>query len=460
MRNVLKSKFLVISALTVTLGIAGCNLFNPTESVDIKNDDADALTYEGYLKFRNNEYTEAEKYFNKAISADSNHSEAWYGLMKSTLNRKLNGKETNVFSLLSYVNASRDSKVPFAGMPEDVALSLKEAIDTVNAIATIFIERDKAGKTDSVVTYKTISEGYLVIQMMKTMLVMRKTTEKLDGCSLDKNSANSCDMATVLNSLKNDPEESVEAFHEVFSTCEENPEGMSNMFDSYLQGFDNLTKEAQQNAVGSMCGALAQETANTEDLDQQTKTLNIIIGQFGYSDIVDDDGDGCVDEEIYDGEDNDGDGEIDEDVSDKTNEIIYDDNLIMRNITSGKTAIRDIRVVKSAAPNEKYKTVDIDMNGVTVKQDSKEEKWEWNFIFPDYKDRVSNNDHRFVFAKELVFNPQGLSPEEFKATKKAVAHDTDPNNIQYDLTFRKTYIGGCWVNYDDDDFAKWFEGRE
>ncbi|WP_298768359.1 hypothetical protein [uncultured Fibrobacter sp.] len=460
MKNVLKSKFLIVSALAVTLGVAGCNLFNPTENVDIANDDADALTYEGYLKFRDNEYTEAEKYFRMAIEADSNHSEAWYGLMKSTLNRKLNGEATNVFSLLTYVNSSRDSKVPFAGMPEDVAMNLKETIDTVNAIASIFIERDKAGKTDSVITYKTISEGYLVIQMMKTMLVMRKTTEKMDGCSLDKKSENACDMGAVLNSLKNnDPQESVEAFHEVFSTCEENPEGMSNMFDTYLQGFDNLTPEAQQKSVRSMCGALAQETAQTDDLDQQTKTLNIIIGQFGYSDIIDDDGDGCVDEEVYDGEDNDGDGEIDEDISDKTNEIIYDDNLILRNITAGKTEIRDIRVVKSAAPNRKYKDVDIDMNGKTVNSDSKEELSEWAFVYPDYNKRVSNGDHRFVFAKDLVFNPLGLSPEEYKAVKKAIAKDTDPNNIQYNLEVRKQNVGGCWVNYDEKSFAKWFEGR-
>ena len=109
MKNVLKSKFLWASALMLTLGIAGCNIFNPTESVNIKNDDADALTYEGYIKFRNNEYSEAEEYFRKAIEADEGHSEAWLGLMKSVLNRKLNTcQETNVFTLLKYVNTNRE----------------------------------------------------------------------------------------------------------------------------------------------------------------------------------------------------------------------------------------------------------------------------------------------------------------------------------------------------------------
>ena len=170
MKNVLKSKFLWASTLMLTLGIAGCNIFNPTESVNIKNDDAEALTYEGYLKFRNNEYTEAEEYFNKAIAADSNYSQAWLGLMKSVLNRKLNSdKETNVFSLLKYVNASRDSKVPFSGMDDNLANKLDEVVDTVNYIVDQFSTREKSGNTDSVVTYSTISDGYMVLQMMKIM---------------------------------------------------------------------------------------------------------------------------------------------------------------------------------------------------------------------------------------------------------------------------------------------------
>jgi hypothetical protein len=297
--------------------------------------------------------------------------------------------------------------------------------------------------------------------MMKTMLVLRKTTAGMQGCSLAKNKENSCDMASVLNNLKSDPSETVESFHAVFTTCEESPESMTKMFNSYLPGFENLKDEAQRSAVSSMCGALAQETEEAAgNEDQEAKTLNIIIAQFSYSDIIDDDGDGCIDEELYDGEDNDGDGEIDEDVSDKTNEIKYDDDLILKNITAGKTSIKDLRVVKSAGPNEKYRDIDIDMNGETVNTSSDELDREWAFIYPEYKNRVATGDHRLVFAMNLTFNPQNLSPEEYAAYKKAVAKDTDINNIQYDLAFRKQYIGGCWANYDEKRFMQWFEGRK
>ena len=468
MKNVLKSKFLWASALMLALGIAGCNIFNPTENVNIKNDDADALNYEGYIKFRNNEYSEAEEYFNKAIEADSTHSEAWLGLMKSVLNRKLNANpETNVFSLLKYVNTNREadnSTVPFASLPDSIAAPLKEAIDSVSLIAAQFIELDKNNKTDGKITYKYIADGYMVIQMMKTMLVLKnkmplKCADKNERASL---SDSACSMQTILNDFKSDPAETVETFHEVFSTCEENPESMSSLFEDYLQGFegsDYLTKEAKNDAVKGMCSALSQETEVEEnDTTSQIRTMNIIIGQLGYSDILDDDGDGCVDEELYDGEDNDGDGEIDEDISDKTNEIHYDDATIMKNVQLKKTAIKDLRVIKDAGPNEKYRSIDIDMNGVTVEKDPDEQEREWGFIYKNYSERVSHNNHRLNFTTDIYWNMEG-GVEGLKARKQLIAKDTDYNNLKYTLEDRIQMVGGCWINYTEESFKKWFEGR-
>ena len=43
-------KNLGLSLAALALCFAGCNLFNPIESVDISSTDADALTYEGYIR--------------------------------------------------------------------------------------------------------------------------------------------------------------------------------------------------------------------------------------------------------------------------------------------------------------------------------------------------------------------------------------------------------------------------
>ena len=43
--------------------------------------------------------------------------------------------------------------------------------------------------------------------------------------------------------------------------------------------------------------------------------------------------------------------------------------------------------------------------------------------------------------------------------KQQVMNDIDINHIQYDLTWRQENVGGCWVNYDQNRFEEWFEGR-
>lgn len=446
-------KNLGLSLAALALCFAGCNLFNPIESVNISSTDADALTYEGYIKFRDNNYTEAEEYFLKAIEADQTHSEAWYGLIKA----KMNLQDINTFELLKYVNLNQGTTVPFADMNDEVAYKYKVGIDTVVKYAKAFIQLDTTGQLDGKITYKTISNGYMVLQLTQTMLSLRKTTKIMDGCNVSAIPGQSkCDIASVLNTLKNNsPEEAVETFHEVFKICQENPDALAAVFSNNLQGFNWLAEDKKGEAVSSMCGALANTTENTGTTYNETNALNIIIGQFGFSDAMDDDGDGCIDEEIYDGADNDGDGLVDEDIRDQSNSIVYDDILNAKNAIAKKTEIKYLRIVKDASPNEKYEVLDLDKNGYIGKDDRNE----WEYAYKKFDDRDKNNNFLLKFAQDLKFNPQGLPLDQFLELKNLVAKDTDINNIQYDLNFRKQYIGGCWVNYNQDSFRQWFEGR-
>ena len=130
----------------------------------------------------------------------------------------------------------------------------------------------------------------------------------------------------------------------------------------------------------------------------------------------------------------------------------------MSNIAQKKMSIKELRVIKSVGPNEKYRTVDIDMNGETVETNSDELEREWSFIYPTYQDRVRNSDHRLVFAKDLYWNIEG-GIEGLKKRKQLIAKDTNKDNPTYSLEDRKTMVGGCWINYDEKSFMKWFEGR-
>ena len=144
----MKTKLLLCFLGSLILGVIGCNLFNPTESADIDSGDADALTYEGYLKFRDNDYLAAAHYFKKAIQADSTHSEAWYGLAKA----KLNLQDINSFELLKYVNTEGSkSTLPISKMSDGTARKYQSSIDTILVFMKKFIKRDTTGKLDGVI---------------------------------------------------------------------------------------------------------------------------------------------------------------------------------------------------------------------------------------------------------------------------------------------------------------------
>ena len=178
---------------------------------------------------------------------------------------------------------------------------------------------------------------------------------------------------------------------------------------------------------------------------------------FNFGNVIDDDGDGCVDEEIVDNYDNDGDGEIDEDARD------YRVVVLVKNptnwdeiIAEGKDAkTYDLTKAQVDSLNiiEKYETIDIDMNGKMASKD----KNEWKYVIRDPDERDDKKNHRLKFAIDLKFPGKNLN-DKIK-NKELIRHDTDVNNIKYSLKKRKEMVGGCWVNYDEKEFLKWFEGR-
>ena len=174
---------------------------------------------------------------------------------------------------------------------------------------------------------------------------------------------------------------------------------------------------------------------------------------YNYGNITDDDGDGCVDEEVIDGFDNDGDGEVDEDPRSQAvnvtdmNSIQYTTNIIY-------PPVKELKMVGRYESGD----VDIDMNGLAGDNDPDE----WTFKNKDYSVRFNNGDHLLKFAfKADFFSPyfMNLSPEERIEIKDAVRHDTNPNNIQYSLQQRQQLIGGCWNNYDETRFRLWIMSR-
>ena len=423
------TKLCLCAAIALSTGIVGCNLFNPTESADINSDDTDALTYEGYIHFRNAEYTLARDYFERVLAVDSTISEAWYGLAKSVLNQQ----KLNVFEMLKYAN-SKDGQSAFMTMDDSTAERYKSAIDSVMTVVKPFIERDSTGRTDGKVTFKTISASYTVLTLTRAALLLRKNATDLtkmfnvSGTNID------VDWGT----LKDLGEESVEIFEtlgDIGNAIKADPSLATDVLRSYVPEAGVLSDSGLTVATEAMANYMitASETvANNEDA---------ILAYTSIGDMIDRDGDGCIDEEITDGFDNDGDGQIDEDM--RTNKAItYEVDFLHHK--PGQVA--------SIKTGDGYDKVDIDGNGIP------DDDPERTFFVDGSNDRDAQDDHRILaFVQDFSWSTTG---DELKNNMDLAAKDTDVNNIQYDLAWRKANIGGCWNNYTEDTFLKWFEGRD
>lgn len=186
-------------ALTAVLGIAGCNLFNPTQSVDIKSDDAAALTYEGYLHYQKTEYSVANEYFLKAIKADSTYSEAWYGLTKTVFSTRNN---LNPFELLKYLRISSQSDIfnMFREMDDAQACAISADIDTVMNVLDEFARRDMSGLTDGRIHFANFGQSYSLLNLIRAAIMSKDMNLNFNEIvTIDKEKGIIIDSAKIKN---------------------------------------------------------------------------------------------------------------------------------------------------------------------------------------------------------------------------------------------------------------------
>ncbi len=379
--------------------LVGCNLFDPSENVTVKSSDTDMLIIEGQARFRDEDYEKAAEYFSAAIRNDSTKSEAWFGLSKANLYR--NGGDP--FELLLLLDS--DESIPLMELDSSEVERHYTAIQSALVPLRELVRRDTLSRnspaqklSDRKVSYSNFSASYAILEFACTILKFRRG-----------------ESSSVTLSLRDDGSLKIDA-SELYAKALADP-FLANRFNKDMDTLESDLKRITSDIFPELSGILDDSTF----LDSTANSVEYSILFYRLGDGIDNDGDGCVDEEILDGIDNDGDGLIDEDL--RLVPLERDSDSLVSFIGIGMDSL------------------DHDLNG--EKEDAAE--------------RTLLKNGRLLFAKD--FEKISASDSASLEIRKAIALDTDSTNIRYPLEARKALVGRCWNNYSEEDFKAWFRNR-
>lgn len=429
-------KLLTLAALLVV----GCNLFNPA-GTGAAEGGSESLLLEAQNAFRDAEYTRAYELFSQAAAADTLCSACYFGMAKAGM--RMSG--VNPISLLALFNVD-SSEIPFVGLPNEEKTTNYKAMRLVDSLLSPLANRDtltalydwhKASiadadwaalnlstadqqrlrtfdsiyapldylgfpLTDRVVSYPKFSAGLAVAKM---------ATELLGFLDLNKDGIIS-DADLNINITKDADGNITVNLEELYAAAVNDQAVVDNLNDNIDKLGSGMTDLSA--VIASMGGSFGLGDDSTtsdgeiqQSAEEQLASLEGAVYFYKMGDKIDNDGDGCVDEEIRDDLDNDGDGFKDE----------------------------DLRVA-----------LDITKDGIDNDQDG----------MTDEADESALQDNNYLaFTSSFVNNSKGIPNSDIQADKIAVAFDTIPESIQYSLSARRQLIGGCWTFYDTPRFNAW-----
>ncbi|MDB5050143.1 MAG: putative lipoprotein [Fibrobacteres bacterium] len=343
--------------LSLGLILAACNVFNPSGEGDSGTSDAAQLT-DGENFFRAQDYKSAYETFAAAIASDSTSSMAYYGYSKSVMRYW----EVNASTLLTEVSKAQDkSGIPFITASDWDITRYLQATSKVRVALGTLTERDTLTRWyyySLNPTDKNAAKDPLAAQRIAFMTDYWDKADKGYAGYHKKSQFPLSDLKMGYQKVIADFG-FVELIYAVTHLRDLNADNIIDSNDNLLKkltfsvdgGFkvenlkdivdslDTPEKKAQfnsliQNVAGGLSSAstvldllspaLANQAGGTDtskDLSQKvTQNMDSVITSLGdaitfyqFGDERDNDGDGCIDEEIADGKDNDGDGLIDED---------------------------------------------------------------------------------------------------------------------------------------------------
>ena len=318
-------KWLQAVAMLAGLGVlSGCNFFNPSGTGTYPSNDPDQLVDAGQRALNELRFSDAYGYFSKALLLDSTKSLAYHGLAKSEL-----GKDGFSISKLvkladTISNASDSAKLGILiGLGDTGLTNIYRPIMRVASIYERLSRRDSLHLTDGVFPRDLIEYELTTILANRAYFYLIDANRDTVIQSGELASLKLMNLISTSNtsSLQLNAQALVEQ-SKVDSVTGALPDSTKNSINGILTNVSNIAQDTAllQKLVSGVTGG-----TSTGGSDSATNAINksaqTFIQQLGSStsfylinDSLDNDGDGCLNEEIFgDSLDNDGDSLLDED---------------------------------------------------------------------------------------------------------------------------------------------------
>ncbi len=314
----------------LALLLAGCNIFKAAIGIEANTPDEHIL--EGQADLQKADYPAALAEFEAAIDGDSSKSEAYYGAAKAALLQQ----HINMFQLMQSFQNNDGKSIPFLGEPDSIKDKIFVANRGINKYLGPLVEREKAGKSDGRISSRRFSADYALASAIEAVLSLadfngdgriNAKDNILNGIIdfTDPTKLNPDSIMANLADLKNDTAK-IQALNGLLDKSQDLLAKSDKAIDLFLNG----VLDKKDSAVGGACAAADTACQKIQDQvkgvnkeqvgDSAITQVKKFIQDAGSTVVIykvfdkqDNDGDGCLDEELLDGIDNDGDGKIDED---------------------------------------------------------------------------------------------------------------------------------------------------
>lgn len=312
----------------IPLLLPGCNIFQA--GAGIEPESADEHILEGQILLRKAKYSEARSHFDRALAKDSTKSEAYYGAAKCTLLVH----RINMFKLVQTFTNGSGQSIPFLSEPDSVKDLIFVANRGINLYLGLLADREVAGngRSDGKISLRRFAGDYAVASAIEAVLALadfnsdgriNKDDNLLSGIIdfTDPTKLSPDSIMANLAALQNDTAK-IQSLNALLDKSEELLAKSGNAIDLFLGGVIGKADTTTCAPADSNCikakEALGGDKEKVDDsaVTQVKKFIQdagstVVI--YKVYDGVDNDGDGCADEELLDGIDNDGDGRTDED---------------------------------------------------------------------------------------------------------------------------------------------------